>query len=162
MRTAVAVVVLLVGASCTRSPQAAVEQSPEALPETPGSEGTLSPANPVTTHAAAPSPIKVTAEAAVSPADISSVSDVRFVTVDVQVIAPGAGNTLAVEFVAPGQRAYERRDFPLTGSDAPQLLTMTLPVAGTAIDLHQMVGTWNARVYVNGLPQASASFELTP
>ncbi len=96
------------------------------------------------------------------PLNTTQVSELRevHVTVDVSGVDP---SELALEFVSPEGDVFERQTARLTERrTVAQSVEFLLPVAGTLIASTQRVGTWQARLFHDGAPVQTLSFEVTP
>ncbi len=108
-------------------------------------------------------PLRATSRITVVPALETSIPRVRQVTVAFEVFGAGAPSTAALEFVNPAGAPYDRQEVALEGSAfEPHPLEFVLPVAATAVDTGKMIGTWTARLLIDGKSVQNHNFELTP
>ena len=108
-------------------------------------------------------PLRATSRITAVPALETSIPRVRQVTVGFEVFGAGAPSTAALEFVNPAGAPYDRQEVALVGSAfEPHLLEFVLPVAATAVDTGKMIGTWTARLLIDGKSVHNHNFELTP
>lgn len=90
-------------------------------------------------------------------------TDVRSVTVSVEVENVRGPKTISAEFTAPNGRPYELQSQKLFGRESDlQRFDFKLPVAGTTIDSASMAGEWTVKLKLQNRPLAEHRFGLEP
>jgi hypothetical protein len=98
-----------------------------------------------------------------NPSTAVRVGEVLTVTLHLVVKNAAGPHQVIAEFVAPGAIDFERRVAPIDGPiDQEKTVDITLPVAGTLIDLQKLTGDWNVRVFVDGERFSTPTFGLAP
>ena len=162
---------LLLIAACTERLSPYVEENanlvkvegdkPVIFTEPPAKEG---PPAPVRLGEALPQPkvpfvIKPTLVR--EPTTATQLTELREVRVNVEVEGVDPCE-LAIEFTAPEGNVYVRQETRLNASRYDrQHVEFALPVAGTLIASAQLVGTWHAHLFHEGVEISSLSFEVT-
>ena len=126
------------------------------------------PADPSVTLAPPPSraplaAIRATPTVRFHPEEAQSLAEVQSVTVswDVQNLF-GTAN-FAVEMFANEGLPYERRSFVVEGAGRETTtVSFELAVAGTVIEQSQLVGSWEAKLFLDNEAVASSTFEIMP
>ncbi len=150
--------VLAGGGTVTRPPPPApgVEEPP---PEEPPPEEPP-PEEPPPVPLPPPAASAVVVGAGSEPTPLSEVQQV-----DVDFVVSGVRNKglVDVEFIAPGGRPYEKRSATVAARpEETRTLRYSLPVAGTAVAMSRMTGTWQVRFFLDGAQLAATSFTLEP
>ncbi len=110
-----------------------------------------------------PPPLKAWGSISLEPFGAQSLEALRFVAVSFDLEGAGAPSVATIELISPNGAAYEAHAQPLTGSAYdPTSLTVHLPLMGTMAQAHELAGSWQARLRVDGVLAATESFELTP
>lgn len=96
------------------------------------------------------------------PEGATTLSELREVTVklDVEGVDP---SEVSVEFTTPEGTVFNRQVTRLTQTRYHrQHVEFSMPVAGTVISSAQLVGTWQAHLFLEGVELSSLSFEVKP
>jgi hypothetical protein len=110
-----------------------------------------------------PLPVIFAPSVAADPAGAIKLADVGAITVHVVVKNAGGPHEVSVEFVAPGEINYQRKAVTIDGPvDQEKIVDFELPVAGTMITQQKLSGVWSARLFLDGAPMSTPTFELTP
>jgi len=163
MRFAKVVVAAIALCACEQKTAPRLEQQTEnveVLP--PVVKGTPSLPPPPAAELPAP-PLSATLTFTYDPDPMTPVSDLREITVDVDVLG-ATSQQLSFEFVTPAAAVFDARAAALSGNPYQrQHLRFELPVAGTLIDSSSLTGTWTARALLDdGTLAAQAGFGVHP
>lgn len=133
-------------------------------PEEQSSETPGIGSGPAPTFAAAMAWPEVTAtEVAYEPEAARRLSEVDSVFVHVTLANSRPNMEATLELNTPAGSAYEVKRVRLAGSSSGQeVLTFELAVAGTSVDLSGLSGRWSTKLFLDGTPLSTSSFELLP
>ena len=176
MRHAWVIALMLVGAGCdgkggvkppVQTPPEIEQGTPDPLPDETPAPVVVAPA-PVSPEVrplpgTVPATLTLLPSVSLEPNGAKTVSEVSQVGVHVDVIGASGEHRLTVAFLTPSGATYQVMEQAFVGSAYDSVgVDFALPVAGTAIDSHDLEGTWTAQVLIDGDEHSRPTFELAP